>query len=70
MASPDLVHLLLSERRDCLSQMKRTRGRYGEGKRIDQIDRELQKFAPYPFCRTPSECAGKGYCPKDIACND
>lgn len=26
--------------------------------------------APYPFCRTPAECAGKGYCPKEIACND
>lgn len=25
---------------------------------------------PYPFCRTPNECAGKGYCPKDTACND
>lgn len=28
------------------------------------------KMAPYPFCRTPKECAGKGYCPKEIACND
>lgn len=26
--------------------------------------------APYPFCRTPAECAGKGYCPEEIACND
>jgi hypothetical protein len=25
---------------------------------------------PYPFCRTPGKCAGKGYCPRDIACND
>ena len=25
---------------------------------------------PYPFCRTPQLCAGKGYCPHDIACND
>lgn len=25
---------------------------------------------PYPFCRTPEKCAGKGYCPADIACND
>lgn len=24
---------------------------------------------PYPFCRTPTVCAGKGYCPRDIACN-
>ncbi len=26
--------------------------------------------APYPFCRTPAECSGKGYCPKEFACND
>lgn len=26
--------------------------------------------APYPFCRTPDKCAGKGYCPQEIACND
>jgi len=25
---------------------------------------------PYPFCRTPKQCAGKGYCPKEIACNE
>lgn len=25
---------------------------------------------PYPFCRTPKDCAGKGYCPRDPACND
>ncbi len=24
---------------------------------------------PYPFCRTPEKCAGKGYCPRDIACD-
>ena len=30
----------------------------------------LEPRAPYPFCRTPAECAGKGYCPKEIACND
>lgn len=28
------------------------------------------KVAPYPFCRTPKECAGKGYCTKDLACNE
>lgn len=28
------------------------------------------KPPPYPFCRTPEKCAGKGYCPRDIACND
>lgn len=25
---------------------------------------------PYPFCHTPALCAGKGYCPHDIACNN
>lgn len=25
---------------------------------------------PYPLCRTPEKCAGKGYCPNDPACND
>jgi len=25
---------------------------------------------PYPFCRTPDECAGKGYCPKDPSCSE
>jgi hypothetical protein len=25
---------------------------------------------PYPFCRTPEKCAGKGYCPNEYACND
>ena len=25
---------------------------------------------PYPFCLHPEKCAGKGYCPRDIACND
>lgn len=25
---------------------------------------------PYPFCRTPDRCAGKGYCPRDPACNE
>ena len=26
--------------------------------------------APYPFCRHPEKCAGKGYCPRDPACNE
>ena len=25
---------------------------------------------PYPFCRTPEECAGRGYCNKDPACDE
>ena len=24
---------------------------------------------PYPSCRKPEKCAGKGYCSNDIACN-
>jgi hypothetical protein len=30
----------------------------------------VEKKAPYPFCRHPEKCAGKGYCPRDPACND
>jgi hypothetical protein len=30
----------------------------------------VAKPAPYPFCRHPDKCAGKGYCPRDPACND
>lgn len=30
----------------------------------------VAKRPPYPFCCTPEKCAGKGYCPKDIACNN
>lgn len=25
---------------------------------------------PYPFCHSPKECAGKGYCTRDPACNN
>lgn len=25
---------------------------------------------PYPFCRHPDKCAGKGYCPRDPTCAD
>lgn len=32
------------------------------------VDVEIPK-AP-DLCRTPSECAGLGYCPREIACND
>lgn len=31
---------------------------------------KLLDSAPYPFCRTPMKCARKGYCTRDIACND
>jgi hypothetical protein len=27
-------------------------------------------LAPYPMCRDPEACAGRGYCPRDPACND
>lgn len=36
---------------------------------ISQATKPTQK-PPYPFCRTPDKCSGKGYCPRDIACND
>lgn len=39
----------------------------GDIGRVTQVE---VPAAPYPFCRTPDECAGKGYCPKEIACND
>lgn len=39
--------------------------------RVTKVDVQAKPpAAPYPFCRTPTECAGKGYCPKEIACND
>jgi hypothetical protein len=25
---------------------------------------------PYPFCRHPDDCRGRGYCRHDPACND
>lgn len=25
---------------------------------------------PSPFCPSPKRCAGKGYCPREIACNE
>lgn len=38
---------------------------------LTAFDLEIIRFAPpYPFCSTPEECNGKGYCPKDKACND
>jgi len=36
----------------------------------DGDEDETPEPPPYPFCRTPKECAGKGYCPRDPACND
>ena len=36
-----------------------------------EIRKALAALAPpYPFCRTPQQCAGKGYCTKEIACNE
>jgi hypothetical protein len=40
------------------------------GKRVEARQAQNRADAPYPFCRTPAKCAGKGYCPADIACND
>jgi hypothetical protein len=34
------------------------------------INARWREDPPYPFCRTPDKCAGKGYCPNDPACND
>lgn len=31
---------------------------------------QAEHAPPYPFCRTPEQCAGKGYCQRDPACND
>ena len=31
---------------------------------------DLPPLPPLPFCRTPERCAGKGYCPREIACNE
>ena len=36
----------------------------------DAWETKARMKAPYPFCRTPKECAGKGYCTKDPACNE
>lgn len=33
-------------------------------------DAEKEKLPPYPFCRTPEKCAGKGSCPNDPCCAD
>jgi hypothetical protein len=33
-------------------------------------DRIASKRLPYPFCRRPEHCAGKGYCDADPACNE
>lgn len=31
----------------------------------------IKAYAAYPeFCLQPELCAGKGYCPRDIACDD
>lgn len=39
-------------------------------RKTQRVKISLAGKPPYPFCRTPSECAGKGYCSKDPACND
>jgi hypothetical protein len=37
----DLLAALEAERKDLVAQIKRSKGRYGEGRRLDQIDRKL-----------------------------
>jgi hypothetical protein len=44
--------------------------RIDDGKPCDCGARTLSKSAPYPFCRHPDKCAGKGYCQHDPACNE
>lgn len=44
--------------------------RTGTGWDIAVVGSDSGLKPPYPFCRTPEKCAGKGYCPRDIACND
>jgi hypothetical protein len=31
---------------------------------------ERKRDLPYPFCRHPDDCRGRGYCRHDPACND
>lgn len=31
---------------------------------------DTEELPPYPFCRTPEKCKGKGYCPADPSCDD
>ena len=45
-------------------------GRAAEAAREEAARYLAPKAPPYSFCRTPDKCAGKGYCPRDIACND
>lgn len=49
---------------------------------LDTVDRTYERPAetppeapakpslPYPWCRQPERCAGKGYCPRDPNCGD
>lgn len=34
------------------------------------VDYARNTVLPYPFCRHPEDCAGRGYCRHDPACND
>ena len=47
---------------------------YPRGVRVDpdtcRILAEKTVAGPYPSCRTPEKCNAKGYCTREIACNE
>ena len=57
------------------SLTERERARWSEkagntGRAKDAWEAFKASPPPYPFCRTPDKCRGKGYCPAEYACND
>lgn len=47
-----------------------TMSRHGQATHWMPLPEPPASKSPYPFCRTPEKCAGKGYCPAEFACND
>jgi hypothetical protein len=37
---------------------------------LRRVRQALAPRGPYPMCRDPKGCAGRGYCPRDPACNE
>jgi hypothetical protein len=64
----------MSNRPDWDNQFAETEDERNERLKAKRYERGMQMqglaVAPYPFCRTPDKCAGKGYCPNDPACNN
>ena len=58
----------------CLDELvedSRLSARMAESVAVEHLSRYRRKAnPPYPFCRTPAACDGKGYCPKEVACNE